>query len=898
MPDRQFRRIRSWRRETGGARPRFSRGSVRRAVALLAIPLFFILVAVLARSLLLIAWEGRSPAVLTTPPAGPTGNGGTGGSATSLSFVVFSDTHQQAGSPGIVTSLWPALGRIAPAPAFGVNMGDVTDTGQAEEFRAYAQVVDAGKNAVPSISLYHVPGNHDVRWSAWGDALWRMHFGQPFWSFDLGGVHFVGLDSTQLLQEAGHFDRAQLDWLDADLQNVGTQRPVILFLHHPVGGDFYFVDNQHQLFELLRPYNVRAIFAGHVHRQAVTYQNGIAVITTPAARDAGVHLLGRLRGGLQLVLEVYQRTAEGRQQHLLNVPLTGSRPGVPISRVEASVEGRLQVQIAGDGAGMGAGLGAGMDEGAGAGLGVSAGVKSSVGVSRVEYRVDLPVYSASHGGDWRPLQPVDSPRVADSSSPTDTADLGDAAGDNLWEAELPDLTPGRHLVLVRSVDEKGAFWTGYATIVVERPPAPGIPGVSETPVTEAEQPLDMEMRVAWEDRLGAAIPAGVAVIPLSGGDAGATGRAEDESPEPPAAVVVAATTDGQLWGLNATTGEMRWRLETEGGFYSSPVVDGERKLVYAATSRGRLYAIDAASGSVIWEFTAPMPILGTPLLAAGTLFVPAGSQLYTVDPEDGATLWVYTAGGFIGGQPAADGETVYFGAGDGWVRAVARDTGQLVWQRRVGNGLLYGPWASRLQFIPDPDGRVIATTVRGAWALEPGTGREAWQVGGGFAYSSPLVIQDESGQPRVVFADEWGWLTAVDPAWGSLKWRTPTGERILDSSPVVGPGPDGRLKLYVVGVLGTLLRVDPETGAIEARLHLTSGAYVFSSPATWGNLLFVGGQDGIVRAVRLQSEQPERSGGDGEQGGHGEQVEQSGLTGHETEGLAGEAGDGRGQVQG
>src|SRR5688572_17888475 len=135
-------------------------------------------------------------------------------------------------------------------PVLCINGGDVVDYGWAPEYDGYREVLAA----LPA-PTYHIPGNHDVRWSPFGLKIFRERVGATYQSFDKFGCHFVLLDSTVPLSHWGHYESEQLRWLEADLKKAGREIPLFVFTHHWVGRDRVMVDNERRLIRLLAPYN-------------------------------------------------------------------------------------------------------------------------------------------------------------------------------------------------------------------------------------------------------------------------------------------------------------------------------------------------------------------------------------------------------------------------------------------------------------------------------------------------------------------------------------------------------------------------------------------------------------------------------------------------------------------
>jgi outer membrane protein assembly factor BamB len=193
--------------------------------------------------------------------------------AASFAFAYFSDTHlglEGRNLDACRTLLLEMAETIRPELA--INGGDVTDYGWSGEYDAYDQVL-AGLR----FPVHHVPGNHDVRWAPRGLQIFRERVGAPFRSFDHKGVHFALLDSTVPLSHYGHFETAQLRWLERDLRRVGRATPVLLFTHHWVGRPPVISDNEEALLRVIEPYNVKLVFTGHGHSDLLWEWHGMPV---------------------------------------------------------------------------------------------------------------------------------------------------------------------------------------------------------------------------------------------------------------------------------------------------------------------------------------------------------------------------------------------------------------------------------------------------------------------------------------------------------------------------------------------------------------------------------------------------------------------------------------------
>ncbi|MES2306864.1 MAG: metallophosphoesterase [Gemmatimonadota bacterium] len=83
---------------------------------------------------------------------------------------------------------------------------------------------------IPSRS--HVPETHPL----YNRGMYRHYMGPEYYSFNYGGVHFIGLDTVQPDDSAyyGGVDSLQLAWLTRDVAALPTTTPIVMFAHIPL----------------------------------------------------------------------------------------------------------------------------------------------------------------------------------------------------------------------------------------------------------------------------------------------------------------------------------------------------------------------------------------------------------------------------------------------------------------------------------------------------------------------------------------------------------------------------------------------------------------------------------------------------------------------------------------
>lgn len=167
--------------------------------------------------------------------------------ARDFAFVHASDTHISSASLPRTERLRSLVDSVRPA--FTIITGDlVRDALRVPEAEAtgYYELFnqEAQKFRRP---LWTVPGNHEVfgierdksRVSAdhplYGMAMYRKYRGPDYYSFNYGGIHFVGLSTADIddTRYYGHVNATQLEWLKKDLASIPPTMPVVTFNHIP-----------------------------------------------------------------------------------------------------------------------------------------------------------------------------------------------------------------------------------------------------------------------------------------------------------------------------------------------------------------------------------------------------------------------------------------------------------------------------------------------------------------------------------------------------------------------------------------------------------------------------------------------------------------------------------------
>ena len=315
------------------------------------------------------------------------------------------------------------------------------------------------------------------------------------------------------------------------------------------------------------------------------------------------------------------------------------------------------------------------------------------------------------------------------------------------------------------------------------------------------------------------------------------------------------------------SGGIKWTFKTGGPIVASPAIaDG---VVYVPSMDTYLYAIDQETGKERWKYKSRMPIASSPAIAGGLLyFVSSAGSLGAIDITTGKIKWVlpteyerkFEAKNLHGYPPEA--QTIP-DAWDIFTSSPAVANGKVYFGSGDGNvyaadaqtGVLQWKFATKDVVHASP--AVVGNMVYiGSWdsylhALDADSGQEKWS----FKTGEDPTVHNQVGfqsSPAVVDGTVYvgcrdAHVYAIDAATGHKKWDYPTSKSWVIGTPAV------RDALVYVGTSDSsrFMALDARTGRL--RFNFNAKAYIFSSAALSGNLAYVGDYNGKLYAIDTRS---------------------------------------------
>ncbi|HMI63268.1 MAG TPA: metallophosphoesterase [Puia sp.] len=207
-----------------------------------------------------------------------------------FSFAQISDSHigfNKAANPDVTGTLQAAIAKINAmplAPSFVLHTGDLSHLSQAEEF----DTLDQSLKSVKTEKIFYVPGEHDVLNDGGRQYLNRYGKGtkgQGWYSFDKGGVHFVGLVNVIDMAEGGlgSLGAEQIKWLEDDLKGYSNSTPIVVFAHIPLWEVYpqwgWGTRDSAQALTFLRRFGSVSVLNGHIHQTMLKVEGNITFHT-------------------------------------------------------------------------------------------------------------------------------------------------------------------------------------------------------------------------------------------------------------------------------------------------------------------------------------------------------------------------------------------------------------------------------------------------------------------------------------------------------------------------------------------------------------------------------------------------------------------------------------------
>jgi len=343
----------------------------------------------------------------------------------------------------------------------------------------------------------------------------------------------------------------------------------------------------------------------------------------------------------------------------------------------------------------------------------------------------------------------------------------------------------------------------------------------------------------------------------------ATGGPVASTPAVAGGVVYFGSYDGKFYALDARSGRVKWKFVTGGErrfeakgihgfmprnqtiadpwdiFLSSPVV--VKGAVYFGSGDGNLYALDAETGQLRWKFHTGDVVHASPAYARGALYFGSwDSYFYAVDAATGRLKWRFQGGvdpdihnqvGFQSSPTVVDG-VVYTGCRDSNVYALDEATGKQKWAfNNQGSWVISSPAVVKGKIV-------FATSDSSLFHIaDAGAGKPILkQPTKAYVFSSPSIAGDVA-----VYGVLNGIVQARDVNTGELLWEFRTDKSRENPGWVLAADASFNMPLLYTSTWR-------EKPIVSTEMEFSVGA-IFSSATIVNGVVYVGSSDGFLYAL-------------------------------------------------
>ena len=137
--------------------------------------------------------------------------------------------------------------------------------------------------------------------------------------------------------------------------------------------------------------------------------------------------------------------------------------------------------------------------------------------------------------------------------------------------------------------------------------------------------------------------------------------------------VIVGSTDGNVYCLDKSNGDLKWKVDLNDKVISSPTLDKHDNSVYIGSDEGNITCLDVRDGTVKWSHPTGDKIRSTAALKDNlVVFGSNNGNLYVLNKYTGLEEFVYNPGTIlfnsaITSSPAINGDSLLFGDDSGQV---------------------------------------------------------------------------------------------------------------------------------------------------------------------------------------------------------------------------------------
>ncbi len=312
-------------------------------------------------------------------------------------------------------------------------------------------------------------------------------------------------------------------------------------------------------------------------------------------------------------------------------------------------------------------------------------------------------------------------------------------------------------------------------------------------------------------------------------------------------LVIAGNEFDGLRAYDKTSGRERWRRHIAGGVTASArLYDGT---LYFGAGDGYFYALNPKNGATRWTFPIHSEGIGAPLVTPDAVYFISGTNTaYALNRKTGEQIWVYprqdsstiTVRG--ASEPTVIGDRVYAGFSDGFLVALDKTRGTMVWEKQLNSAIRFRDVDAKP--VLDNGRLYVSSYDDQLYCIDEKTGQTIWADDqGGF---NPVTIVGD----RIYYSTSSRMIQALDKESGKVVWSRTLKDTVA-TQPVYYHG------LILVGEWdGPLLAMNARTGKTVASFITGMGVTAKPTIDPSTSMVYLNTRDANIFALHMRLASP------------------------------------------
>lgn len=300
--------------------------------------------------------------------------------------------------------------------------------------------------------------------------------------------------------------------------------------------------------------------------------------------------------------------------------------------------------------------------------------------------------------------------------------------------------------------------------------------------------------------------------------------------------VIVHDLSGRIHTFNIYTGKQTGVLKYKGAVFSTPLIFGFNivtALVINNENKTELYYYDFLNGKEIKMVEISGKVINQMLKVDEDLVLITENGIVKRLNARGIEKWSKKINSFIHSSPAYFDGRIYFGNDEGEFNAISFETSESVYKKKIGASFSSGVTIkNEIAYVSDDNGTIFAINVN--------DGSLKWQ----YETGSRIMMNTALDHDNVFVANLSGSIFCLDQSDGRLKWKKDFNGAVFNSTPLVTNN-----RLIISDLFKSVFIIDKTNGEVKKKLQLDNRAKL--TPAIRNNILFIGYDNGIVRAYEI-----------------------------------------------